>query len=648
MAKHLQKLTGIIQTTQGGLGFVPHPDFKDDIRIEQGYLNTALNGDTVEVALHQRSKHNHRPKGEVLRVIKRAKQKFVGVLEHEKGFCFLVPDDRRMYVDILIPHPPQNVPSGHKVLVEMTDWSNPAKDPVGTVLEVLGPQGEHEIEIRSIVLERGIDTTFPKDVVQEAQACKTQWDTEGANYITQSIADKSRRDFRDIPTCTIDPHDAKDFDDALSYRKLSDGTTEVGIHIADVSYFVEQGSALDEEAQQRGFSTYLVDRTIPMLPEELSNDLCSLNPNTDRLTFSAVFVLNDNAEIQNKWFGRGVIHSDKRFSYEEAQHILDSGNGPFKEELVALNTLSQKLRTKRFQEGSIDFATDEVEVELDEHNKPVKIYRKALLDTNKMIEDFMLLANREVAERIFKAHGEKNVERAFIYRVHDHPDKEKLEQLQIMLHALGYDLGKPGHRVSAKQINTLLREIEGKPIENTISTALIRSMSKAQYDTENIGHFGLGFSYYTHFTSPIRRYSDLLVHRLLHMHLHHKQVPQRTFGEYKQIAQSLSQKEITIQSAERESIKYKQVEYMQTRIGQQFKGIISGVTEWGLYIEEKETGAEGLVRVASLKDDYYTFDERHYRLVGKRTKKVYTLGDTVTVEVVEANVDKRTIDYLIV
>lgn len=651
-------LEGRIATTRSGVGFLTHPDFKDDIRIQHEHLNTAFNGDTVAVRLHAKRKGKQQT-GEVTKVLKRSITQFVGVLEKEKDLYFLVPDDRRVYTDILIPNPPDDVPNGYKVVVKLTQWDDPAKDPQGAVLRVLGPRGDHEVEIQSIVAARGIDTTFPDDVAAEAQKIKKEWDKESSTYIETSIQNKERKDFREIPTFTIDPYDAKDFDDALSFREITSSKSEktnkqtnklyeVGIHIADVSHFVKPGSVLDSEARERGFSTYLVDRTIPMLPEELSNDLCSLNPDTDRLSYSAVFVLDEEARVQDRWFGRGVIHSDKRFTYQEAQDTLNKKGGVFKEELSVLNALAKTLRARRMKEGSIDFDREEVEIELDEKNRPSRIYRKKLLDTNKLIEDFMLLANREVAKNIFRAHEKKEVERAFIYRVHEHPDREKLQQVQMLIRAVGHDLGNPGSRIDARDINQLFKEIKGEPIENTIKTALIRTMARAEYGTKNIGHFGLGFEHYTHFTSPIRRYPDLLVHRLLEEHLKSKHIPQSSYQSFKQLAWELSQKEAAIQEAERESIKYKQVEYMTSHIGEAFTGIITGVTEWGIYVEEEQTGAEGLVRISSIKDDYYIFDEKHFRLRGKRTKKTYALGDTVRMKITGANVDQKTIDLILV
>ena len=638
---------GRIATTRSGVGFVSHRDFKSDIKIEHEYLNTALHGDTVSVKLHA-GRRGSPQTGEVTRIIARARTRFVGILEYENGFCYLTPDDRRIYTDILIPEPGKDVPNRHKALVELVRWDDPAKDPVGKILEILGPPGEHEGEIASIVAASGIDTRFPEQVARAAKGVAQDWSERGASYIEDAVARGARRDFRQVGTFTIDPRDAKDFDDALSLTRTGDSDRyEVGVHIADVTHFVRAGDTIDREAVARGYSTYLVDRTIPMLPEELSSDLCSLHPNVDRLTFSAVLTLDERARVISRWFGKSVIRSSKRFTYEEAQRALETRSGPHHETLATLWKLAQKLRERRFSEGSIDFEQEEVEVELDEHHKPSKIYRKPILDTNRLIEDFMLLANREIAETIHRAHGGKQQKHTFIYRVHDHPDREKFAQVQTLVRALGYDLGTPGQRVHARDINRLFAQIEGSPVEGTVKGALIRSMARAAYGTENIGHFGLGFGFYTHFTSPIRRYPDVLVHRFLEAHLEGRHVPEGDYGRYGALARALSEKEAVIQEAERESIRYKQVEYMQGHIGKTFSGIITGVTEWGIYVEERATGAEGLVRIASLDEDYFMFDERRYRLVGRKTKKTYTLGDLVRVKVQATNVDQRTIDFVL-
>ena len=643
-----QVVTGTIHATRGGLGFVAHPDLEEDVRIEKGNLNTALNGDAVEIEITSK-KHGQQPGGRVVRVVRRAKKHFVGVVERDKGAYVLVPDDKRMYTNITIAES-HDIKTNEKVLVEIDPWDDPHKPPTGTVTKIIGPKGDHEVEIQSILYENNIIADFPSDVARAAKNIETNWDKEGPTYIEQAVASGERRDFRTITTFTIDPDTAKDFDDGLSIIELENGMYEIGVHIADVSHYVRPKTELDDEAKERGFSSYLVDRTIPMLPPELSSDICSLNPNLDRLTFSVVVTVDKDGNTHDHWFGKGVMHSDKRFTYKEAQDLLDSGNKDARwfKELSVLDTLSRKLREQRFKEGAIDFDQEEVEVEIDENGVPLRIYKKESLQTHKLIEEWMLVANREVARFIYEKHGNKDKEKGFIYRVHDLPDKEKLAELALLVKALGYDFIKPGQQAHARDIGRLFKQIEGEPVEGLIKTAMVRSMSKAQYSTKNIGHFGLGFDHYTHFTSPIRRYSDMLVHRVLLKHLQGQEVTAAELSSYKMIAKSLSEKEKDIQQAERDSIKFKQVEYWSARIGEEIEGVITGVKEWGVYVADIETGAEGLVPVREIKDDYYTFDARHYSLVGEKTKKKYTLGDTVHVKVVAADVDRKTLDFTLV
>lgn len=639
-------ITGIIMTTRNGLGFLPHPDGSEDIRIEQGHLNTALHGDTVEVSLLPRHKGGQQ-EGEVLQVLRRAKTKFVGVIEREGGLWYLVPDDRKMYTDIALPDA-KEVKANYKAVVELTTWTDPKKDPLGNIIKVLGKKGEHEVEIASIVISHNIDTDFPKPVVHEARSIQKTWNTSGKNYIEDAIASGARRDFRNTPTFTIDPDTAKDFDDALSVEPKGGDRCEVGIHIADVSHYVLPNTNLDQEAEERGFSVYLVDRTIPMLPHELSNDLCSLNPNVPRLAFSTVFTIDIHGKIHDRWFGKSVIHSDKRFTYEEAQEIITTKRGPFFTELKTLNTLKDILMRDRFNKGAIDFEQREVEIKIDERGKPTTISRKDRLDTHKLVEEFMLLANREVAEYLHNAYRKASVAGGPIYRVHDLPDQDKLKEITSLVRGLGYQFGHEKQEIHAKDINNLFAQIEGSPIEDLIKTAVIRSMSKAIYATKNIGHFGLGFKYYTHFTSPIRRYSDLLIHRILQKHINGKRVNSQELERYRLVAQALSNKEAEIQKAERESITYKQVEYMAQRIGKTFNGVITGVTEWGIYIEEMESGAEGMVRIRDLTNDYYLLEEKKYRIKGEKTGTTHTLGDRVRFKVTGADIDKKTLDFVLV
>lgn len=628
---------GVIFVTRRGTGFITDPRFPEDIEIKSNDLGTALNGDTVTAEIL--GKEDGRVQGRITSVIKRTRTRFVGTLEKDGDTFFLKPDDSKVHVDIILKkNDVAAVDEGTKLYVEMHDWKDPRKNPTGHVLEIIGKRGAHAVEMQSIILEHGFETAFPRRIEEEAESIK------GEAAITAK--DASRRDVRGTPTFTIDPHDAKDFDDALSVRKLENGDIEVGVHIADVTHYVRPGSLIDEVARERATSVYLVDRTIPMLPEALSNDVCSLNPGEDKRTFSAIFVMNGNAEVKDRWFGETVIHSNKRFTYEEAQGVLDRGNGLLFDELSVVRTLAQKLRAKR---GAVDFDQDEIGFELDKTGKPIRIYKKARQDTNKMIEDFMLLANREVATYMYehtKQTAGKNA--AFVYRVHDVPDPEKIEELGIFIRAIGYEFDTKHGVVSAQDINKLFKEIEGKPEENLIKTATIRSMAKAVYSTKNIGHFGLSFKYYTHFTSPIRRYPDMMVHRMLRHHLNKTPVSDKEISEYNYLAIKSSEREVEAVRAERDSIKYKQVEYMQGKIGEQFEAVVSGVTEYGIFVEDTATKAEGLVRIGTIDGDYYLFEPKKYRLVGEKNKKTFALGDKVNVKLTRADLDSRTLDFELV
>lgn len=616
--------------------------FEEDIEIQTTSLNTAMNKDEVEILILPTMSRQRRHLGEVLKVIKRAKESFVGILEKENGEFFLVPDDKKMYVDILIQKEnAKDATGGEKVLAKIIKWDDPKKAPEGEVIKILGKKGDHNVEMESIVLEKGFDIGFPFDVEKEAESV-----AKNEKDLLEEI--KKRRDFRDTLTFTIDPIDAKDFDDAISLKKLADNKYEIGVHIADVSHYVREGTTMNTEARKRGFSVYLVDRTIPMLPEILSNDICSLNPMEEKLSFSAVFIMDGNGNISERWFGKTIIKSDKRFSYEEAQETLDAKSGQHYEALNTLNLIAKKMRDEKFKKGAIDFEQDEVKFELDESGKPLRIFIKKRLDTHKLVEEFMLLANKEVAEFIFKANKKMRKDDPFIYRIHDVPDREKIAQLSIFLKALGYEMELKENNLTAKDLQMLFKLIEGKAEESMIKTAAIRSMSKAVYSTRNIGHFGLAFEYYTHFTSPIRRYADLLVHRLLEKHLQDKSIPKHEWNLYEKMAMETTEKEIAAAEAERNSKKYKQVEYMQDHIGEVFEGVISGVTEWGLYVEEVNTKSDGMVSLRNLTDDFYIYDEKNYALVGEKTKKRYGLGDKVKVKLLGADLDRRTLDYVFV
>src|SRR3989344_3049798 len=633
----MKKQTGVISVSSRGTGYVPLEGFEKDIEISAEELNTALHGDLVEIALLKRERG--RKTGKVLRVIERAKTEFVGALVRENGTWLLKADDRRMYTKIRIPHPPNNVGEGLKALVALETWNNPKNTPEGNIKEVLGPKGEHAVEMHAIVLEHGFATNFPEEVLAEAKELG-----QFRKIPPEEIA--RRRDFREITTFTIDPVDAKDFDDALSVRTLSDGTVEVGIHIADVSHYVKPGTTLDREARKRATSIYLVDRTIPMLPEILSNDICSLNPNEDKLTFSAVFTLDKRGRVLTRWFGETIINSNKRFTYEEAQAILDAKSGLHHPELETLNSLAYALRAERARAGSINFDQDEIKFKLDPEGRPLGVYKKERLATNLLIEDFMLLANREIAEFVYTHAKKKGVrDRAFIYRIHGVPKADRLEELEVFLRAIGYELRSHSKTVTPHYIRTLFKQIEGTPEENLIKVATIRSMAKAVYSTKNVGHFGLAFKYYTNFTSPIRRYPDIMVHRIMRHHVSGTNIPEYELASYESIAIAASEREVEAAEAERDSIKYNQAEFMPGNVGKTFEAIVSGVAEWGIYVEEVETKAEGLVRMRALGSDYFVLDKKNYRVVGERTKKTYSLGDRLRVKLVSADLDTRTIDW---
>ncbi|WP_029903652.1 ribonuclease R [Prevotella sp. 10(H)] len=597
----------------------------------------AMNGDRVKVQMLAKRKGRD-PEAEVIEILERKQNTFVGTLDVQKQFAFLVMDSKILANDIFIPK--ENLKGGKdgdKALVEIVEWPQKAKNPIGKVIDILGQAGENNTEMNAILAEYGLPYKYPERV--EA----------AANKIPEEITKEEiakREDMRGTTTFTIDPRDAKDFDDALSIKQLKNGRWEIGVHIADVTHYVQEGDIIDKEGESRATSIYLVDRTIPMLPEHLSNGLCSLRPHEDKLCYSVVFEMDDEANIKKHRIVRTVIHSDRRFTYEEAQDIIETGEGDYKEEVLKLNDLAKKLRAKRFDNGAIAFDRHEVRFEIDEHGKPLSVYFKYAKESNKLIEEFMLLANRTVAEFVGNVPKNKTA-KTFVYRIHDVPNSEKMENLSEFIRRFGYKIKVDGTKTNvSKSINHLLDEVSGKPEENLISTIAIRAMAKAIYSTANIGHYGLAFEYYTHFTSPIRRYPDMMVHRLLTRYLDGGRSVSKQLYESK--CEHSSEMEQLAASAERASIKYKQVEYMSDKLGQVFDAVISGITEWGLYAEINENKCEGMIPIRDLDDDFYEFDEKNYCLRGRRNKRIYSLGAPIKIKVARANLERKQLDFALV
>ena len=634
---------GQINISTKGTGFVKVRDRGITIEVPRESLNKAFHSDTVRVevtAMVAPQSRENNPEGKVIDITRRSKVGYSGTLVLENGIYSITSNDGRMYTTIAIPNDKLGgAVVGDKVFARIYEWNDPMATPKGEITHVLGKPLENNAEMLSLALEKGFAHDYPAAVIKEAEEIS-------ANGITDEEKN-NRRDFRPIVTFTIDPEDAKDFDDAISVHFLADGNTEIGVHIADVSHYVQPGHPIDKEATERATSVYLVDRTIPMLPEVLSNDLCSLNPNVDRLTFSAVFTFTPKMEITNQWFGKTVIYSHQRFTYESAQAVLDTKEGPYLKELEAALAVGKFLEKKRFEEGAISLETEEVKFRLDADGHPLGVYKKVRGETHHMIEELMLLANRKVAE--FIATNDKHAEEVFVYRVHDAPDPERVDNLQLFLKRIGYHLTVNDDGViPSKELNDLVQSLEGKPEKETVQTAIVRSMAKAIYSTKNIGHYGLAFKYYTHFTSPIRRYPDLVVHRLLFQYLQFKTIPKEMWHYYDEIAQHSSQREKEAADAERASIKYKQVEYMTSHVGEKFDGIVTGVSKNGLFVEEKETRCEGMVRLRDIGNDYYEYDDKNLTIVGKSTKKEFRIGDRVRLKVLSTDLNKRLIDYALI
>lgn len=647
---------GTLDVTSNGNAYFISEDFDDDIFIPSINLNKGLHQDTVKVYTYNK-RGSKKLEADVVEVLERAKTEFVGVLQLNKNFGFVIPDNNKMYADIFISQNKINgAEDGDKVVATITDWPQNSKNPFGKITNVLGKPGEHDTEIHSILLEYGLPYEFPIEIEEEAKKLPIE--------ITKEEIAK-RRDMRGDLTFTIDPKDAKDFDDALSFTKLENGNYEIGIHIADVSHYLQPKTSLDDEAFDRATSVYLVDRVVPMLPEMLSNGVCSLRPNEEKLTFSAVFEINEKAQIINKWFGRTVTYSDQRFAYEEAQSIIENCNlstikeytmpsdisildkeyqvtSEIVEATLKLDELAKKLRKKRMKAGAISFDRVEVKFNLDQDANPLGVFFKESKDANKLIEEFMLLANRKVAEFIGTSKG-KPSKNTFIYRTHDEPNIDKLASLQGIISKFGYSIDTETKASTSQSLNKLLADVHGKAESNMVETLAIRSMSKAEYTTQNIGHYGLAFDYYSHFTSPIRRYPDVMTHRLLQHYLDGGKSPKADIYEEK--CKHSSQMEELAAKAERASIKYMQIKYMQDHQDTEFEGVISGVTEWGIYVEIKENKCEGMVRIRDIKSDYFIFDEKQYAIVGQSTKQIYQLGDTVTVKVKNTDLERKHLDF---
>jgi ribonuclease R len=629
-------LTGVVDITrQGSAYIVPDDEAAEDIFVYEHNMNQALHGDRVKVKVF--NKKGSRAEGEIVEILEKSKRTFVGKIEISSKYAFVVPDSKNMPYHIFVPLSNiKGAQHGQKVVANIVEWKKEMKSPTGKVIDILGESGDANVEMHAILAEFDLPYSYPEHIDKLAQRMSGK--ITAGDYA-------ARRDFRDIPTFTIDPADAKDFDDALSIRRLDNGNWEIGVHIADVTHYVKPNSNINKEAETRTTSVYLVDRTVPMLPERLSNFICSLRPDEEKLCFSAVFEITNRASVKNEWFGRTVILSKRRFTYEEAQTVIETGEGDYAEALLKLNTLAQIMRKNRFKSGSVIFEREEARFELDENGKPLRVYFKEMKESNQLVEEFMLLANKKVAEKIGKkVAGQKP--KTFVYRIHDKPDFDKLNNFGTVIKRFGYNMKFDNDARLSKEMNKVLLEVKGKPEANLIETLAVRSMAKAIYSTANIGHYGLAFPYYTHFTSPIRRYPDMMVHRLLAAYLDGEKSADIEY--YDKMCRQSSLMEQRATDAERASIKYKMIEFMEDKIGEIYEGLISGVTEWGIFVELIDSKIEGMVSVRSMKDDYYYFDEANYRIVGRSSGITFTLGDKVTVKLTNADIQQKHIDFQLI